>query len=582
MKAIVQRPRLTVVPSILLAVCGALFERTSTVCASAQCPSWIESSQSTFGSASAQSLWGFAYHDADGAGPQPTRLYASGTFRTVNGNGAAGIAVFENDAWRALGLPADSIDSRWLFNFDHDGDPITPAWLLGLARRGPDMLSYPLVARWTGSTWEGVGDLTRASPGVWGDAEVTFAAQFDDDGAGPNPPALFIAGGPQVPVSIGSLRGEHWEPLPGVNPFGNGCYALLEFDADDALPQPPMLIAQGLTGFLVRIARNGWSYYGNGMTVSNAVGSSHFRCNPIILDTDGPGPRSSELVVGATRINTAQGAFFGAAAFNGSTWRSLGPANPANFPTQPFRSAWAIDVDGPGPGGKELILCGTINVQWLHRGSWVTIPIVATGVAGYKEGVEGPAPNELWFAGAFNEAGGLPATGFAKCRLIEPIAVDSRPASQSASRTGSASFTVIARGDSPQYQWRRNGLAIIDGPGGASPNGGLVSGANENTLTLSNIACSDAGTYECVVSNYCGSTTGLTATLTVLSSCCPTDLDNDGAVDIADLLVFLAAFEAGSSRADLDNDGDPSAGVPDGATTIDDLLFFLTHFEQGC
>jgi hypothetical protein len=72
---------------------------------------------------------------------------------------------------------------------------------------------------------------------------------------------------------------------------------------------------------------------------------------------------------------------------------------------------------------------------------------------------------------------------------------------------------------------------------------------------------------------------------------CAADLDNDGgfpghapdgAVDVNDLLYFLAAFEVGDSSADLDNDGDPAVGMPDGGVDINDLLFFLARFEGGC
>ncbi len=70
-------------------------------------------------------------------------------------------------------------------------------------------------------------------------------------------------------------------------------------------------------------------------------------------------------------------------------------------------------------------------------------------------------------------------------------------------------------------------------------------------------------------------------------TCCRADLDNgsgsgarDGAVDIDDLLYFIAQFGAGSLAADLD-DGS-GLGYPDDGVTIDDLLFFLTHFEAGC
>jgi hypothetical protein len=68
---------------------------------------------------------------------------------------------------------------------------------------------------------------------------------------------------------------------------------------------------------------------------------------------------------------------------------------------------------------------------------------------------------------------------------------------------------------------------------------------------------------------------------------CAADLDDgsgtgipDDAVEINDLLYFLAGFEAGSTAVDLD-DGS-GLGTPDGAVTIDDLLFFLVRFEGGC
>lgn len=77
-----------------------------------------------------------------------------------------------------------------------------------------------------------------------------------------------------------------------------------------------------------------------------------------------------------------------------------------------------------------------------------------------------------------------------------------------------------------------------------------------------------------------------------LSSCiliCSGDLDNDGdatsaepdgAVDVSDLLYFLAQFDLGAAAADLDNGS--GIGIPDGAVEINDLLYFLLRFEHGC
>jgi hypothetical protein len=72
---------------------------------------------------------------------------------------------------------------------------------------------------------------------------------------------------------------------------------------------------------------------------------------------------------------------------------------------------------------------------------------------------------------------------------------------------------------------------------------------------------------------------------------CHADLDDgstlgipDEAVDVNDLVYFLAKFEQGSLAADLV--GGPCGCVdcycPGGQVDIEDLLFFLRRFERGC
>jgi hypothetical protein len=142
----------------------------------------------------------------------------------------------------------------------------------------------------------------------------------------------------------------------------------------------------------------------------------------------------------------------------------------------------------------------------------------------------------------------------------------------------SASFTVAASGTAPiTYQWRKDTNNLIDA--------GPISGATTANLTINPIAFADAGNYDCVVTNPCGTTTSNAAALTV--NHCPADLDNgsglgvpDGGVDISDLLFFLNAFQAGSTAADLDNGS--GSGTPDGGIDINDLLYFLNHFSAGC
>lgn len=534
-------------------------------------------------SGSQTQVWSMFAHDPDGTGPETKRLYANGAFRDVWGQSAAGLAVYRDGAWRGLGDTAGFFYTRWLVEHDHDGDPGTTPWLVGMKQ--PDALfSGPsLVVRWTGSAWERVGDLFTGTGGIVSSTEVLSACSFDDDGLGPNPPRLFITG--SMPLySVMRLDGDAWTS-PGARPSTN-LYHLISCDFDGAGAVSPTLYGTSLSN-LFRWTGSLWTQVSSLVSVDNP----NYRWNSVLFDPDGSGPRGQELVVTGQTVRTTQGTFSGAAGYDGTTWRAIGPANPPNFPVQAFRSAWVIDVDGPGPDPEELVLCGTASVQWLHRGAWVTIPIIATGARGFEFGVEGPMPNELWFTGAFTEVGGLPASGFARWRLATPVSIDSQPVNQWASRLGDASFAVMASGSSPKYQWRRNGVPISDGVAGAADGGGVVAGARSNVLTIRGVLCADEGTYDCIVQNSCRTTTSVSANLEVFN-CCAADLDDDGAFDNgnapdgavegADLLYFLLAFDAGDTAADLDNDGDPTIGVPDGAVTIEDLLFFVAHFEAGC
>ncbi len=61
---------------------------------------------------------------------------------------------------------------------------------------------------------------------------------------------------------------------------------------------------------------------------------------------------------------------------------------------------------------------------------------------------------------------------------------------------------------------------------------------------------------------------------------CAADINDDRAVDIEDVLAYLALFEDGAGRADLD-DGS-GTGRRDGGVDVEDLLFFLARLGEGC
>jgi hypothetical protein len=129
------------------------------------------------------------------------------------------------------------------------------------------------------------------------------------------------------------------------------------------------------------------------------------------------------------------------------------------------------------------------------------------------------------------------------CMCTTP-SVTTQPVSQTVYNGQSVTFTVAASFvGTPTYQWRRNGVNLPLW----SPRFGF---SNTPTLTINPVAkpgsepnWTDAGTYDCVISNVCGTTTSNGAVLTV--NVCGADFDQNSVVDVADIFAFLAAWFAG-------------------------------------
>ena len=82
------------------------------------------------------------------------------------------------------------------------------------------------------------------------------------------------------------------------------------------------------------------------------------------------------------------------------------------------------------------------------------------------------------------------------------ISITTQPASQTACEGADVNFIISATGSGPiAYQWQKDGADL---PGETS-----------TTLTLNAIIVDDGGDYACVISNSCGSTTSLSAALTI-------------------------------------------------------------------
>ncbi len=103
-------------------------------------------------------------------------------------------------------------------------------------------------------------------------------------------------------------------------------------------------------------------------------------------------------------------------------------------------------------------------------------------------------------------------------------AVSDHPTDATTCGGGVAVFTVTTFGTEPlSYQWRRDGENIVD--------------ASESTLAIDPATIGDAGAYDVVITNPCGSDTSDAATLTVTPPVLG-DFDGDCAVTIEDYRVF--------------------------------------------
>lgn len=102
-----------------------------------------------------------------------------------------------------------------------------------------------------------------------------------------------------------------------------------------------------------------------------------------------------------------------------------------------------------------------------------------------------------------NGAGPVDSTGVT---LRVAPAITSQPANSTNLPLSTATFTVVAAGQTPfSYQWRHNGTNLTDG--------GNILGAVSDTLTVNSVAPADAGSYSVVVTNVAGAATSADALL---------------------------------------------------------------------
>jgi len=382
-------------------------------------------------------------------------LYAGGQFLGVEGGGSGlrRVAQWNGTAWSPMGTGIESFGTA-LTVFDdgtgaalYVGDvlcldcPVPPGARFDFradrrkehrsirrasvkddaASSRTTIVGY--VAKWTDSTW------SVLSNGL--NDEIRALAVFDDDGSGPDPPALFAGGmftpppgprddnDPPFPTNaIAKFDGVKWSslgtgltnydtdlPLPNLLPAAAEVHALAVFDEDGAAPDPPRLFAGGDFAFADGISANNVAQW-NGTNWS-AVGSVGGIVETLaVFDDDGTGLNPSALYAGGLFTG-------GIKMWNGAAWTTLGGGVTGSvFAATVFNGQLYVGgsfTDAGGVPGTDF-LARWDGSAWSAVGSGVTDAVYALTV--FDDGT-GPA---LFAGGEFlmPVAGGITANRVAK------------------------------------------------------------------------------------------------------------------------------------------------------------------------
>ncbi len=118
---------------------------------------------------------------------------------------------------------------------------------------------------------------------------------------------------------------------------------------------------------------------------------------------------------------------------------------------------------------------------------------------------------------------------------------DVQPIGQCATTGSTVAYTAIAnvKGFSIFRQWYKNGMPMFDG--------GNVSGAFADTLTIQNVSSIDEGSYSQRAITLGASCIAFSDNVILVLDTClcamPGDMDSDGDLDLADLQIFMDCFE---------------------------------------
>lgn len=378
----------------------------------AQCPpEWSHQ----FGGASIlnNSIDCFAVFDVDGSGPGHPALYAAGTFTTYGNR----IAKWDGISWSPLGTgltgPNPFVAALAVFDSD-DAGPALPALYACGNFTGAGGVSAHDIARWNGSSWSPLGSGLNVS--------AYALAVFDADGAGPIPPALFaggsftIAGGVSAHY-IARWDGTSWSPV-GTG-LGADVSAMIVFDDDGSGPDLPALYAGGWFTTAGGVAAAHIAKWDGASWSPLGTGTDDIVCSLAVFDDDGAGPNPPALFAGGSFTTAGGVAADHIAKWDGAAWSSVG-FHPTNITPYTVFSLTSFDEDGAGPHAPDLYAGGNFydpanpgtrqnriarwdGTAWSDVDFGTDDAVFATAVFDDDDG--GPRPAALFVGGTFTHAG---------------------------------------------------------------------------------------------------------------------------------------------------------------------------------
>ncbi len=453
---------------------------------------------SGIGNTNADVVWALEPFD-DGTGPA---LYAAGSFAVAGGRPARNIARWNGKLWSAVDNGTDDVIYRLKSFADTNG-----AFLYAAGRFfSAGVIDARALARWNGKAWSAVGSgLTFPT-----EDGCTGMGIFDDGvGASLYVSGAFIAAGGVPTQHIARWNGSTWSAVGGG--LDGVAWDLTGFDDGSGTALYAGGFFSGAGGSAAsNIARwdgHAWRPIGTGVELDPSDPDIYqtvvFSLQPL-NDGDGLG-----LFLGGHFITIDAYPFHNIA-------KLLYPA--PDSPTIVNATGGVLTFCAPSPVVLSVTAVGTppITYQWRKNSGNLTDGPGISGATTPQLTLTNLAPNaegtyDCVVADALCQVTSRPA--YVSVTTSTPV-ITQQPASQVV-HAGAQVALIIAGGFGPQntYQWRKNGAPV--------PPSVRVWGTDSTYLSISDARVSDAGLYDCVITNACGSTTSNPARLTVLGTVSP-------------------------------------------------------------